>query len=174
MKKRVQLSVFLCLSLILGISLVFTMPKIAWASIHPYPESPNQIMYRSKQSLRDTSDLSWQVILFKRVRSGQVKDLHLRLVGFPGLVEVAHADSLKIKTVTDQTWNAADVTDLSLPSNVGEYDLMEMLPQLQKNIPLTLSLSLANHTETQLIVPPFVVKEWRKLLDLTELFPTVS
>lgn len=159
---RLLFAVILCLSLQL------LMSDPALASIHRYPETENQVMYRSKQSLRDRQDLSWQVILFKRIKFGQVNEIHLRLVGFPGLTEFAHREPLQLTTATGQTWQAEDVVDLSLPKNVGEYDVFKILQQIEKDIPLELSLPLVDYEIIKLPVPPYVVKEWRKLLDLNE------
>ncbi|MGB5916042.1 MAG: DUF3122 domain-containing protein, partial [Phormidesmis sp.] len=56
------------------------------ASLHTYQERPGQTTFRSKQSLRDRADRSWQVIVFKRYQADMLQGLYLRLVGFPGLV----------------------------------------------------------------------------------------
>lgn len=150
----------------LSVQLLTSSPALA--SIHRYPETENQVMYRSKQSLRDRQDLSWQVILFKRVKLGQVQEIHLRLVGFPGLTEFAHRQPLSLTTPTGKTWLAEDVVDLSLPKNVGEYDVFNILLKIENDIPLELALPLAETKIVELPVPPYVVKEWRKLLDLNE------
>ncbi|MEG4441712.1 DUF3122 domain-containing protein [Microcoleus sp. AT9_B5] len=59
----------LCLYLVLAVS------PPALASIHKYPETAETVMFRSVQSLRDTDDKAWQVVLYKRVKSGVVKSL---------------------------------------------------------------------------------------------------
>lgn len=160
----------LCLifAVICCLSLQFLVSSPAWASIHRYRETENQVMYRSKQSLRDRQDLSWQVVLFKRIKFGQVNEIHLRLVGFPGLTEFAHREPLRLTTSTGTTWQAEDVVDLSLPKNVGEYDIFKILQQIEKDIPLELSLPLVENKTVELPVPPYIVKEWRKLLELNE------
>lgn len=138
----------------------------AIASIHTYPEPPTQVMYRSQQSLRDASNRAWQAVLFKRLKSGQVDCMHLRLVGFPGLAELAHPRQLRITTGTGEVGAAADVwVESSLPSNVGEYDIKEMIYQLDSNTPLWLNLPLKNGRSVELLVPPFVVQEWRSLVN---------
>ncbi|EAW38625.1 DUF3122 domain-containing protein [Lyngbya sp. PCC 8106] len=167
MKSWNQWRLFFAVILFLSLQLLTFSP--AWASIHRYPESENQVMYRSKQSLRDRHDLSWQVILFKRIKFGQVNEIHLRLVGFPGLTEFAHRQPLKLTTATGKTWQAEDVVDLSLPRNVGEYDVSDLLLQIENDIPLELALPLAEDQIVELPVPPYIVREWRKLLDLNEL-----
>ncbi len=135
------------------------------ASIHAYPESPTQTMYRSVQSFRDAGDKAWQVVLYKRVKSGLVDSIHLRLVGFPGIVELSHPESLKITAGTGEVWQAKDVWDeLSLPGNVGEYDLLEFMKELDYNTPLRLNLPLKDNQVVELSIPPFAVEEWRKLV----------
>ena len=154
----------LCLLLMTGNS------APAFASIHRYPESPTQVMYRSQQSLRDASDKAWQAVLFKRLKLGQVDCVHLRLVGFPGLVELAHPRQLRMTTGTGEVWTAADVgVESSLPPNVGEYDILEVINQLKSNIPLRLDLPLKDERSVELLVPPFAVQEWRSLVNHPEL-----
>lgn len=149
----------LCLYLLLG------YPSPILASIHTYPESPTQTMYRSVQSFRDSSNKAWQVVLYKRVKSGLVNSIHLRLVGFPGLVELAHPKDLQITAGTGKVWQAKDVFDESyLPNNVGEYDLLEVMRQLDYNTPLELNFPLKGDRVVELSIPPFAVQEWRKLV----------
>ncbi len=69
------------LTLILFLYLILINSQAVLASIYTYPESSTQIMYRSQQSLRDLSDRAWPAILFKRIKSGKLERLHLRLVG---------------------------------------------------------------------------------------------
>lgn len=157
------------MGLLLCLFLLFGHSSAVLAAIHRYPEGTNQVMYRSKQSLRDRSGLSWQVVLFKRLKFGQLDTLHLRLVGFPGLVEVAHHKPLDLVGGTGQTWSAKDVTDLSLPNNVAEYDVFEVMTQLEKNTPLQLFLPLKGDQISELLIPPFVVREWQTVLSRDEL-----
>ncbi|GET39480.1 DUF3122 domain-containing protein [Microseira wollei] len=104
------------------LALILGNPIPTLASIHGYPESPTQTMYRSVQSFRDASHKAWQVVVYKRVKSGMVDSIHLRLVGFPGMVELSHPKNLQITAGTGEVWQAKDAFDeLSLPANVGEY-----------------------------------------------------
>ena len=149
--------------------LVYARISPAIAAVHTYPESATQVMYRSQQSLRDAQDRAWQAVLFKRLQHGQVQTLHLRLVGFPGAVEVAHPQPLQITTGTGRVFAAPDRSDqLPLPANVGEYDFLAVITQLEQAPPLRLSLSLSNDQAVDLLVPPFVVREWLQVLDLTD------
>ncbi|MEG4591972.1 DUF3122 domain-containing protein [Microcoleus sp. F6_B6] len=149
----------LCLYLILAVN------PPAFASIHKYPETAETVMFRSVQSLRDTDDKAWQVILYKRVKSGVVKSLNLRLVGFPG-TEMQHPVPLKVAAGKREIGKANDIwSESNLPINVGEYDFKSIITKLDSNRPLLLSLPVKNQQETELLVPPFAVREWRLLLD---------
>ena len=141
--------------------LSFSQPAIA--SVHTYPEGENRVMFRSLQTLRDGSDRAWQFVLFKRVHNGQVDSIHLRVVGFPGAGELEHPADLKI-TSQQKTWIAADVLpEVSpFPANVGEYDTLATVTALTSDAPLKLELSAAQ-SKVLVIVPPFVVKEWRRV-----------
>lgn len=142
-------------------------PELVLASVHTYPEAPGQVMYRSLQSLRDSSDNAWQAVLFKRIELGHVDSLHLRIVGFPGVTELAHPKPLRITAKTGEVWTAADVfVESSLPANVGEYDLLNVMAQLDKDTSLRLSLPLKDEHVVNLLVPPFVVREWRRVFDI--------
>ena len=138
----------------------------ALASIHAYPISTHEIMYRSQQSLRDSRDSSWQLVLYKTANFGNVETLHLRLVGFPGLAEIAHPENLQITTANDKVWEAEDaLINSSFPTNVGEYDFLEVMKQLDREMPLWLTIPLKGVPTLELVVPPFAVKEWIQLLD---------
>jgi Protein of unknown function (DUF3122) len=150
--------------------LLFDNLQPALASIHKYPESATQTMYRSQQSLRDDRDRAWQLILFKRLKFGQLDSVHLRLVGFPGKTEVARAQPLKIAARTKDVWTANNLVEqLELPANVGEYDLLKVMTELDADLPLQLELSLQQSQVAKLLVPPFVVREWRSLMDEVEI-----
>lgn len=142
----------------------------ALAAVHVYHERPGQTTLRSQQSLRDRSDRSWQAILFKRYRADGLEGLYLRLVGFPGAVEVIPQQPLTIATGTALQWQAPprlDPPTPALPSNTNQYDFVEVMAQLQKAIPLTLSVPLQGSTPSEIVVPPYAVKEWRALVDAT-------
>lgn len=48
------------------------------------------MLYQSRQNLQDQTGNSWQVIVFKRISSESSAMLSLRLVGFPGGVNLDH------------------------------------------------------------------------------------
>ncbi|MGL5059550.1 MAG: DUF3122 domain-containing protein [Microcoleus sp.] len=149
----------------LCLCLTIAHSPIALASIHKYPETADRIMFRSVQSLRDNEDTAWQVVLYKRVKSGIVTSVNLRLVGFPG-TELIHPADLTVAAGKTAIGEANDIWVLSdLPVNVGEYDFRQIVTKLDSNRPLRLSLPVKGQTETELLIPPFAVREWRLLLD---------
>ena len=156
---------FVCIVLSL-----FLQAAPAWASVHVYHERPGQTTVRSQQSLRDRCDRSWQTILFKRYRADGLEGMYLRLVGFPGAVEVDPQKSLAIDTGTMLQWQAPPKLDPptpALPSNTNQYDVTAVMSELQKAIPLTLTVPLTGKSTSEIIVPPYAVQEWRDLVAQT-------
>ncbi len=137
----------------------------AFASIHEYPETTDRTMFRSVQSLRDDDDRAWQVVLYKRVRSGIVDSFNLRLVGFPG-IQLDHPVALKVVAGNQELGRAKDIwSESDLPVNVGEYDFKSIVAELESDRPLQLNLPVKGKKDLGLLVPTFVVREWRRLLD---------
>lgn len=139
----------------------------AQAALHTYPETDHQTMYRSRLSLRDNQDLSWQVIVFKRIKAGEVVDFKLRLVGFPGQVTLAHPANVILRQSALQAWEAEDQTQsdpqiASVIDSVGQYDMFEVMRSLDRSAPMELEVALVDETRS-LLVPPYVVKEWLAL-----------
>lgn len=138
----------------------------AQASVHVYHERPGQTTMRSQQSLRDRTDRSWQTIVFKRYRADGLEGVYLRLVGFPGVMDVDPQKPLTINTGTSLRWQVTPKLDPPtpvLPSNTNQYDVADFMADLQKAIPLTLVVPLQNKTTSEIIVPPYAVQEWREL-----------
>ena len=161
-KSLVAISLFLLIAL----PALTLSPAATLASIHIYNEQPGQTTFRSKQSLRDRSDRSWQVILFKRYQSDELQGLYLRLVGFPGLVAPNSQKSLKIATGFSAQWQAQPALDpqtQSLPENAAQYEVTQAIADLAGDIPLQVDIPLADGSTAQLVVPPFAVHEWRDL-----------
>ncbi|ESA36077.1 hypothetical protein N836_08845 [Leptolyngbya sp. Heron Island J] len=149
---------------------LFLATPPALASVHVYHERPGQTTVRSQQSLRDRNDLSWQAILFKRYRPDGLEGMYLRLVGFPGVVDIAPQKPLTIDTGTAFRWQAnpkLDPPTPALPSNTNQYDVTDVMTDLQKAIPLTLAVPLQGKAASEIIVPPYAVKEWRELVAQT-------
>jgi len=116
--------------------------------------------------LRDRSDRSWQVILFKRYQGTDLQGLYLRLIGFPGLVTLKAATPLNVKTGSSLQWQAEPAMDPqtpALPDYAGQYDVASILEALEGDIPLQIDISLTGGSVAQLVVPPFAVSEWREL-----------
>lgn len=138
----------------------------AWAAVHVYHERPGQTTIRSQQSLRDRNNRSWQAILFKRYRADGLEGTYLRLVGFPGVVNIDPQQPLIVDTGTALNWQAnpkLDPPTPALPSNTNQYDVAEVINDLQKAIPLTLAVPLQGKAPSTIIVPPYAVQEWRDL-----------
>ena len=170
---QVVVSPLLAVGLMLAIALPLTSaPATAapslfpLASIHTYQERPGQTTFRSKQSLRDRTDRSWQIILFKRYQADSLQGLYLRLIGFPGLVSLDSQKPITIATGASAQWQAQSALDpqtQSLPSNAGQYDMAATLADLTGDIPLQIEIPLVGGSVAQLVVPPFAVHEWREL-----------
>jgi hypothetical protein len=164
---------WLVFSLVLALPLVFFLawPRPALASIHSYPESEQQIMYRSRLSLRDNQDQAWQTILFKRLKAGQVIDFQLRLISFPGQATLQHPLPLQITQGSNLTWELADQTLLDpqlqpVLDSLGQYDAKPFILGLEYPQTLRISIALNDQESRELMVPPYVLREWLQLKDL--------
>ena len=148
-------------SLIILISLVFN-PLNAFAEIAE-TEINGDLMNASSEFLRDLDFETWQLVAYK---SPLFEDkLILRVIGYPGNLRIDHPTSLEVESGRKQ-WFLSDKTLLNVElANDGrqaaaEFDLNELINNIDKNRPLRLSLS---GVFSELPVPPFVVKEWRSL-----------
>ena len=159
---RFLFSFFLSLLLLLSVNLSYPQP--AAAVIRQQEEALGQILYQSRHSLRDENGNSWQAILFKRVKKGQLKQIDLRLVGFPDVVTFSHPKALIITTREGKVLQAEDqFAEKSPAPNVGQYDLQEILPQLPPNQPIQLTLPLETDSLLSLFVPTPVILEWQAI-----------
>lgn len=160
------------MAIALWLPLAMALPQPAQASIHTYPEPERQTtMYRSRLSLRDDQDLAWQTILFKRVKEGQVIELNLRLISFPGQLSLSHPQSLRVEQGSSQAWELPDETLLDpqlqrVNSSLAQYDAKPLLMTLERTAPLTLTVVLNDQEQRSLLVPPYVVKEWLQLQEM--------
>ncbi len=90
-------------------------------------------------------------------------------MGFPGVVKIDRSQPLLLTNSIGEKLTAADnsstiFTDLSVPeSNVGEYDLQPLLPQLQPELPLSLTLPTIDGDAIQFSVPSSFVQDWQTL-----------
>jgi Protein of unknown function (DUF3122) len=86
-----------------------------------------------KYLYKDEFGYAWQVLLFKQNYFNPVRDLRLRLVAFPGVVEIAHPQPLEIEATSGKLLSASDAYAITAPApNVGEYNLTDVLPKLPK------------------------------------------
>jgi Protein of unknown function (DUF3122) len=134
------------------------------AAILHHEFAPGQMIYQSRQSMRDIDRHAWQVVLFKEVTQESadhnVNHVELRLVGFPGVIVFHHPEPLIIRTKTQQDFQAMDqFADQAPAANVGQYDLTDILPQLPLDEPLVLEIPTAQ--ATVLKIPVSVVLEWK-------------
>ncbi len=142
-------------------------PPSAAAAIRQLEEAPGQIVYQSRQNLKDQHGNSWQTIAFKRIRADGRTSFELRLVGFPGVVEIDRSQPLTLTDSLGKTLTAANAdrdifTEVAKPeSNVGQYDLQPLLPDLQIGIPLNLNLPTVGGAAVNLSVSPLLIEEWR-------------
>ncbi len=137
------------------------------AAIRELEEAPGQMVYQSRQTLIDQHGHNWQAIAFKRISPDHQTSFDLRLVGFPGVVKIDRTQPLTLtdslgKTLTATEASSDIFTESALPEpNVGQYDLQPLLPQLQAEIPLKLSLPTIDGEPVSLSVPPSLVEEWQ-------------
>jgi hypothetical protein len=170
MHHQIQRTVsFLVVTAFIGLALLCSVCSTpsAFAAIRQLEEAPGQIVYQSRQTLKDQHNTSWQAIAFKRIHSDGSKSFYLRLVGFLGTAEIAHSQPLLLTNSMGQILNAMDAssqifTDPSSPEpNVGQYDLQPILSQLRVELLWQLSVQ-TTHDETIILhVPSFFVQEWQ-------------
>ncbi len=143
----------------------------AQATLRQLEEAPGQMVYQSRQTLKDQQGNSWQAIAFKRIRPDKAATIYLRLVGFPGTAELDHSQPLTLTDSLGKTLTAKDISQemftdkTQVDLNAAEYDLQPILMQLELGIPLQLSLPTLDQPEVALNVSPELVKEWRSLTD---------
>ena len=126
-------------------------------------EINGELINASSEFLRDLDFETWQLVAYNSpLYEGK---LILRVIGYPGNLRIDHPTSLKVDSGRKQ-WFLEDKTLLNAElANDGrqaaaEFDLNELIKNIDKNRPLRLSLL---GVFTDLPVPPFVVKEWRSL-----------
>ena len=149
------------LPLFLLISFIFTPLKV-FAEVAE-TEINGKLLNASSEFLRDLDFETWQLVAYK---SPLFEDkLILRVIGYPGNLRIDHPTDLRVESGRKQ-WFLDDKTLLNVElANDGrqaaaEFDLDELIHNLDKNRPLKLSLS---GVFSELPVPPFVVKEWRSI-----------
>lgn len=156
-----------------SVGLMFVATAPALAAIRQLEEAPGQVVYQSRQTLKDQHRHGWQAIAFKRIRPDGSTVLYLRLVGFPGVAKIDRAQPLTLKDSLGKVLTAEDAsqqifTDATAPeANVGQYDLAPIVSQLTAVIPLQLSLPTVDGEPIELLVSPTLVQEWQTLFKQT-------
>ena len=149
-------------SFVIFVSLVFNPSKVH-AEISE-TEINGDLINSSSEFLRDLDFETWQLVAYK---SPLFEDkLILRVIGYPGNLRIDHPTNLQVDSGRKQ-WLLNDKTLLNAElakderQAAAEFDLNELIVNIDKNRPLRLSLS---GVFSELPVPPFVVKEWRSLM----------
>ena len=166
MKKITKLNKYFFLKrilpLILLVSFVFNPMKVSAEVAET--EINGEFINASSEFLRDFDFETWQLVAYKSPLFAD--KLILRVIGYPGNLRIDHPTNLKVESGRKQ-WILDDKTLLNVElANDGrqaaaEFDLDELIKNLDKNRPLRLSLS---GVFSELPVPPFVVKEWRSII----------
>ena len=126
-------------------------------------EINGELIVASSEFLRDLDFETWQLVAYKSPLFEN--KLILRVIGYPGNLRIDHPTELKVESGR-KIWLLNDKTLLNRElANDGrqaaaEFDLDELIRNIDKNRPLRLSLS---NVFSELPVPPFLVKEWRSL-----------
>ena len=149
------------LPLLLILSFIFSPTKL-YAEVTE-TEINGELINASSEFLRDLDFETWQLVAYK---SPLFEDkLILRVIGYPGNLRIDHPTDLRVESGRKQ-WLLDDKTLLNMElANDGrqaaaEFDLNELIQNIDKNRPLRLSLP---GVFSELPVPPFLVKEWRTL-----------
>ena len=149
------------LPLLFLISFIFNPLKV-FAEIAE-TEINGQLISASSEFLRDLDFETWQLVAYKSPLFEE--KLILRVIGYPGNLRIDHPTGLRVESGRKK-WKLEDKTLLNVElANDGrqaaaEFDLNELIENIDKNRPLRLSLP---GVFSELPVPPFVVKEWRSL-----------
>ena len=149
------------LPLLLLLSFVFNPIKVSAEVAET--EINGELINASSEFLRDLDFETWQLVAYKSPLFEN--KLILRVIGYPGNLRIDHPTGLNVESGRKQ-WILDDKTLLNVAlANDGrqaaaEFDLEELIQNIEKNRPLRLSLS---GVFSELPVPPFVVKEWRSL-----------
>ena len=143
----------------------FTSANKSFADSQVTLNDQKKELKRSLESLKDLDYQTWQIIVYPS--SKESKNLILRIVGYPGSLRIDHPTTLRVNSGR-KTWDLKDITKKSkikfetLNDSAAEFDLSNLIADLDKNRPLRLSLpGLIN----DLPIPPYLVSEWRSLAE---------
>jgi len=127
-------------------------------------EINGKLINASSEFLRDLDFETWQLVAYKSPFFAD--KLILRVIGYPGNLRIDHPTNLSVESGRKK-WLLEDKTLLNQDlvndgrQAAAEFDLDELIQNIDKNRPLRLSLL---GVFSELPVPPFVVKEWRSLI----------
>ncbi len=139
-------------------------PNTILASIQSTTDESGQELKRSLESLRDVEFQTWQVVAYQKDSSPE--SLALRIVGYPGTLRIDHPTPLQVQSGT-KNWELEDITIYNSQLSedprqaAAEFNLFPLINQLRNNRPLRFKLS---NVIVDLPIPPYVVEEWRSLL----------
>ena len=157
--KNILFEVLLPLFLIL--SSIFNPLKVSAEVVDT--EINGELINASSEFLRDLDFETWQLVAYKSPLFAD--KLILRVIGYPGNLRIDHPTDLRVESGRKK-WFLKDKTLLNVElandrrQAAAEFDLDELMKNLDKNRPLRLSLS---GVFSELPVPPFLVKEWRTI-----------
>jgi hypothetical protein len=157
-----------CCSLLLLLTLAYIglFTPEAVALLRQHHDAPGVLRYHSQVSIKDKSGYAWQVVLFKVIKPGNPQNIHLRLVGFPGIAQFVHPLPLEIVTTQGQLLTASDIYIESSPApNVGEYQFTDVFPKLKTIDSLKLYLPLETEKHLLLNIPKEIITEWQWLIN---------
>ena len=139
----------------------------AQAVIRQLEEAPGQMVYQSRQTIKDNRGNGWQVIAFQRIRPDGKTSFSLRLVVFPGVGAIDRSQPLTLMNSLGNSLTVPDAsanifTNAAAPEpNVAQYDLQPVLRELQPEIPLKLIIPMKDVPAVRLSVSPSLVQEWQ-------------
>ena len=149
------------LPLLLLLSLIFNPFKVSAEVAET--EINGELINVSSEFLMELDFETWQLVAYK---SPLLEDkLILRVIGYPGNLRIDHPTGLRVESgrkkwlLTDKTLSNVELANDGRQA-AAEFDLDELIQNIDKNRPLRLSLL---GVFSELPVPPFVVKEWRSL-----------
>ncbi len=155
----------LIISCVLIFCCFFIHANKSYADSKVTSNNPKKEIKRSLESLQDLDYQTWQIIVYPSFKDA--KNLTLRIVGYPGSLRIDHPTNLIVNSGR-KTWDLKDITKSSkirsenLNDSVAEFDLTTLIADLEKNRPLRLILpGLIN----DLPIPPYLVSEWRSLVE---------
>ena len=167
MVRRILQAIVLQVSIaLLLVEFIVLAPQAAQAAVTQIEDASGQLIYRSHHRLKDDLGKAWQVVVFKQNSPDPShSSINLRLMGLPGTAEVVHPKALKIRTQTDQVFQADDIFMSEAPiATMGEYNVKTILPQLPVEEVL-LGIPLGGDNYLKLWVPRSIVQEWHEVAD---------